>query len=265
MVDLLHILERTKEIAKEAGAFIREERKNFDLEKVEQKALNDLVSYVDKEAEKIIVSRLEVILTEADFITEEGTAARDGKAYTWIIDPLDGTTNFIHGLPVYAVSIGLRYIDEIVLGVVYEINQDECFYAVKSHGAYLNGKRIQVSKARRLAESLIATGFPYSGFSKIDDYLKILRSLMEKSHGVRRVGSAAMDLCYVACGRAEGFFEYNLKPYDVAAGAIIVMEAGGKISDFRQGSDYLFGGDILASNYHIHEELDAEIQKVWRK
>lgn len=265
MVDLLQVLERTKEVAKAAGAFIREERKNFDLDKVEQKGLNDLVSYVDKEAEKIIVSRLEVILPEADFITEEGTAFRDGKAYTWIIDPLDGTTNFIHGLPVYAVSIGLRHEDEIVLGVVYEINQDECFYAVKGHGAYLNGKQIHVSKAKSLAESLIATGFPYSGFSKIDDYLKILRSLMEKCHGVRRVGSAAMDLCYVASGRAEGFFEYNLKPYDVAAGAIIVMEAGGKMTDFRQGKDYLFGGDVLASNNHIHKELDAEIQKVWRK
>lgn len=265
MVDLLQVLERTKEVAKAAGAFIREERKNFDLDKVEQKGLNDLVSYVDKEAEKIIVSRLEVILPEADFITEEGTASRDGKAYTWIIDPLDGTTNFIHGLPVYAVSIGLRHEDEIVLGVVYEINQDECFYAVKGHGAYLNGNRIHVSRAKSLGESLIATGFPYSGFSKIDDYLKILRSLMEKCHGVRRVGSAAMDLCYVASGRAEGFFEYNLKPYDVAAGAIIVTEAGGKMTDFRQGTDYLFGGDVLASNNHIHEELDAEIQKVWRK
>jgi myo-inositol-1(or 4)-monophosphatase len=173
MIDLLDILELTKDTAKEAGAFIRNERINFDQGKVEQKGLNDLVSYVDKETEKIIVDRLSKILPEADFITEEGTAERDGKDYTWIIDPLDGTTNFIHGLPVFSVSIGLKYQDEIVLGVVYETNLDECFYAVKGHGAFCNDKPIHVSKAQNLEESLIATGFPYSAFGKIDDYFCI--------------------------------------------------------------------------------------------
>jgi myo-inositol-1(or 4)-monophosphatase len=263
MVDLLDILEHTKSVAKEAGDFIRKERINFTFDKVEEKGLNDLVSYVDKEAEKIIVKRLASILPEADFITEEGTAEQDGKPYTWIIDPLDGTTNFIHGLPVYSVSIGLKHEHEIVLGVVYEVNQDELFYAVKGKGAYLNGERIHVSQARELEQSLMATGFPYSAFGSIDVYLKILRALMEKCHGLRRLGSAAMDLCYVACGRVDGFFEYNLKPYDVAAGIIIVLEAGGKLSDFKQGDDYLFGGEVLATNNHIHRQLEAEIQKVW--
>jgi myo-inositol-1(or 4)-monophosphatase len=263
MVNLLDILSRTKTVAKEAGDFIRKERRNFSIDKVEEKGLNDLVSYVDKEAEKLIVERLSGILPEADFITEEGTAERDGKEYTWIIDPLDGTTNFIHGLPVFAVSIGLKYQDKIVLGVVYEVNADECFYALKGHGAFLNGKRIHVSQAASLEESLIATGFPYSAFSRIDDYLKILRALMEKCHGLRRLGSAAIDMCYVACGRVDGFFEYNLKPYDVAAGIIIILEAGGRINDFQGGEDYLFGGEVLATNKLIHHQFNEEIQKVW--
>ena len=263
MIDLLDILEQTKATAKEAGAFIRNERVNFDQGKVEQKGLNDLVSYVDKETEKIIVDRLSKVLPDADFITEEGTAERDGKDYTWIIDPLDGTTNFIHGLPVFSVSIGLKYQDEIVLGVVYEINLDECFYAVKGHGAFCNDKPIHVSKAQNLEESLIATGFPYSAFGKIDDYLKILRGLMEKCHGLRRLGSAAVDMCYVACGRFDGFYEYNLKPYDVAAGIIIIQEAGGKITDFNMGKNYLFGGEVLASNNHIHHQFYSEVQRGW--
>uniref|UniRef100_UPI003592FA45 inositol monophosphatase family protein n=1 Tax=Aquiflexum sp. TaxID=1872584 RepID=UPI003592FA45 len=192
-----------------------------------------------------------------------GTGQTDGKAYTWIIDPLDGTTNFIHGLPIFSVSIGLRYLDEIVIGVVYEINFHECFYAMKGHGAFCNGKPIKVSSVKSLSESLIATGFPYSAFSQIDAYLDVLKELMRKCHGVRRLGSAAIDLCYVACGRVEGFFEYDLKPYDVAAGALIVKEAGGAVNDFRQGDKYLFGKEILASNGYIHQEFDMLLQEVW--
>lgn len=263
MVDLVEVLERTKAVAKEAGSFLREERKIFDRQKVEQKGLNDLVSYVDKHAEQIIVTKLQEILPEADFIAEEGTAGRDGREYTWIIDPLDGTTNFIHGLPIFSVSIGLKRHDEIIMGVVYEVNFDECFYALKGQGAYCNGEPIQVTGSKTLSESLIATGFPYSAFGRIDDYLKVLRSLMEKCHGLRRMGSAAVDLCYVACGRVDGFFEYDLKPYDVAAGVIIVQEAGGKVTDFRQGDDYIFSGEILATNNLIHHEFEKEIQKVW--
>ncbi|MCR9014566.1 inositol monophosphatase family protein [Aquiflexum gelatinilyticum] len=265
MIDLLPILQQTEIVAKEAGAFIRKERQSFDLNKVEQKGLNDLVSYVDKEAEKIIVDRLSRILPEADFITEEGTGSTNGKEYTWIIDPLDGTTNFIHGLPIFSVSIGLKFHDEVVLGVVYEINFDECFYAVKGKGAFCNGKPIHVSPAKTLGESLIGTGFPYSAFGQIDNYLSVLRLLMEKCHGLRRMGSAAVDLCYVACGRQDGFFEYDLKPYDVAAGIIIIQEAGGRVSDFEMGDDYLFGKKIVATNGLIHDELVSDIQKIWKK
>lgn len=263
MIDLSQVLKQTIEVAESAGVFIRKERQTFDLKSVEQKGLNDLVSYVDKEAEKMIVEGLSKILPGSDFITEEGTAQTDGKEFTWIIDPLDGTTNFIHGLPIFAVSIGLRHLDEIILGVVYEINFHECFYALKGEGAFCNGTPIKVSKAANLGESLIATGFPYSAFNQIDAYLDALKMLMQKTHGIRRLGSAAMDLCYVAAGRADGFFEFNLKPYDVAAGALIVKEAGGMVTDFRQGDDYLFGREILASNGLIHQEFDALLQDAW--
>ncbi len=259
------ILNQTKQAAKDVGSFIRKERQHFDLEKVEYKGINDLVSYVDKEAEQKIVNKLSQILPEAGFITEEGTAASSGEEYTWIIDPLDGTTNFIHGLPVFCISIGLKKGNEIVLGVVYEINFNECFYALKGHGAFCNDTIIRVSSAPNLGASLIGTGFPFSAYEHIDEFLAIMKSLMGKSHGIRRLGSAAVDLCYVACGRMDAYFEYNLHPYDVAAGALIVQEAGGIVSDFRKGNDYIFGRQIIASNKRIYEELFQELDEIWVK
>ncbi|MBT0812040.1 inositol monophosphatase [Litoribacter ruber] len=264
MLDFNVILERTKETAKKAGEFIRQESESFNVDKVEHKGFNDLVSYVDKQAEKIIVDNLSQILPEAGFITEEGTAESNGEAYSWIIDPLDGTTNFVHGIPVYAVSIALIHKNELQIGVVYEINRDECFYAQKGGGAFCNGKPIKVSKAPTLEDSLVATGFPYYDFGLMERYLALLANMMKKTHGVRRLGSAAMDLCYVACGRVEGYFEYNLNSYDVAGGAIIVSEAGGKVTDFDGGSNHVFGRNIIASNGNIHEEMLEEI-KIFKK
>ena len=261
-MDLNQLLESTITVAKKAGAFIRKERQNFDIDKVEHKGFNDLVSYVDKEAERIIVDELSHLLPEAGFITEEETNNVQKEVYNWIIDPLDGTTNFIHGIPVFSVSIGLSKGDQIVLGVVYEINMDECFYATAGGGAYCNGKAIFVSKAPDLASSLIATGFPYNDLGLMDRYLGVLKSLMQKSHGLRRLGSAAVDLCYVACGRMDGYFEYNLNSYDVAAGALIVQEAGGLVADFKNGDDFIFGREILATNKLIHQELFAEIKNI---
>lgn len=265
MIDLSQVLDQTKSIAKEAGAFIRKERQHFDLKKVEEKGLNDLVSYVDKEAEKIIVDKLSKVLPEAGFITEEGTREEENKNYTWIIDPLDGTTNFIHGIPVFCVSIGLMKDNEIVLGVVYEVNLHECFYALKGHGAFCNDTPIHVSAAPSLSQSLIATGFPYSAFAQIDEYLEIMKVLMQKSHGLRRLGSAAADLCYVACGRMDAYFEYNLNSYDVAAGSLIVQEAGGKVTDFKKGDDFIFGREIIAGNKPVHEELWKELDQIWNE
>lgn len=265
MIDLNQVLDQTKSVAKEAGAFIRKERQHFDLKKVEEKGLNDLVSYVDKEAEKIIVDKLSKILPEAGFITEEGTREEENKNYTWIIDPLDGTTNFIHGIPVFCVSIGLMKDNEIILGVVYEVNLHECFYALKGQGAFCNDTPIHVSTAPSLSQSLIATGFPYSAFAQIDDYLEIMKVLMQKSHGLRRLGSAAVDLCYVACGRMDAYFEYNLNSYDVAAGSLIVQEAGGEVTDFKKGSDFIFGREIVAGNKPVHKELWKELNQIWNK
>ncbi len=257
------LLEQTQEIAREAGAFIRKERQHFDLKKVEHKGFNDLVSYVDKEAELLIVNGLSKIFPEAGFITEEGTNSTMAEVFNWVIDPLDGTTNFIHGIPVFAVSIALIEKNEVVLGVVYEVNRHECFYAMKGGGAFCNDTKIKVSAAPDLSASLIATGFPYYNFELIDRYLGVMKALMQKSHGLRRLGSAAVDLCYVAAGRTEGFFEYNLNSYDVAAGALIVQEAGGKVTDFSEGRDFVFGRQIVASNEKIHDQLLQELKPFW--
>jgi len=258
------LLEQTQEVAKKVGAFIRKERQHFDVEKVEHKGFNDLVSYVDKEAERQIVESLIKILPEAGFITEEGTNTTLAEVYNWVIDPLDGTTNFIHGIPFFAVSIALMEKDELILGVVYEVNRHECFYAMKGGGAFCNDTRIKVSAAPTLSASLISTGFPYYNFDLIDRYLNSMKSLMAKTHGLRRMGSAAVDLCYVAAGRTEGFFEYNLNSYDVAAGALIVQEAGGIVTDFSGGSDFVFGRKIVASNGKIHAEFRAALDEHWK-
>ncbi|GMQ30020.1 inositol monophosphatase family protein [Algoriphagus confluentis] len=262
---LARLLEKTQQIAKEVGSFIRKERQHFDVEKVEHKGFNDLVSYVDKEAERMIVERLSSILPEAGFITEEGTNQTLGEKYNWIIDPLDGTTNFIHGIPVFSVSIALMEEQEVIMGVVYEVNRHECFYALKGSGAFCNDTRIHVSGAYNLSASLISTGFPYYNFELIDRYLNSMKALMQKTHGLRRLGSAAVDLCYVATGRTEGFFEYNLNSYDVAAGVIIVQEAGGKVTDFSGGEDYIFGRNVVASNGAIHAEFLGVLDEFWGK
>ncbi|MEM9341360.1 MAG: inositol monophosphatase family protein [Bacteroidota bacterium] len=249
-------------IAKEAGAFMREERRKFKKEDIELKGKSDLVSYVDKETEKMLVKKLSDLLPEAGFITEEQTTVQETKEYTWVIDPLDGTTNFIHGIPNYCVSIGLMYESEVVSGVVYEVAQDECFKAWKRGGAYLNEERIYVSEEVAIDDCLFATGFPVHNFGKIDDYLAILNELMSNSHGLRRMGSAASDMAYVACGRYGGYFEYNLKPWDIAAGVILVKEAGGTVTDFKGGDDFLFGREMVSGGA-VHPELLSVIKSKW--
>lgn len=262
MTDLKAITHQVARIAKEAGAFIRQEAQSFSLHHVELKGKSDLVSYVDKETEKLLVAALSALMPEAGFITEENTIGQARKEYTWIIDPLDGTTNFVHGLPTYAVSIGLLKDAEIVSGVVYEVNHDECFYAWKDGGAFMNEKPIHVTSASRIDDSLFATGFPYYNFEKLEEYLAILNTLMKGAHGLRRVGSAATDMAYVAAGRYEAFFEYNLNPWDVAAGVILVKEAGGIVSDFSGGNNYLFGREMIAAG-PVHTELLDVIKSHW--
>ena len=242
-------------IAKTTGTFIAGEREKFNLSDIEVKGKADFVSYVDKQAEIMIIANLRKILPDSGFIAEEGTTAKTNDNYQWIIDPLDGTTNFVHGLPPFAVSIALLDGNELVLGVVYEVTQNECFYAWKGSKAYLNGKEIRVTTAAKTSDALIVTGFPYSAMGMLDPFLKSMRYFMIHSHGLRRLGSAATDLAYLAAGRFEGFYEYGLKPWDVAAGAIIVKQAGGKVSDFNGTDQFLFNGEIVASNSAYFEEF----------
>lgn len=262
-MNLEEICLKTIEVAKKAGDFIRKESENFRTEAIEYKDVNNVVSYVDKEAEKLIVEGLKAILPEASFITEEGTVADgDREALNWIIDPLDGTANFMHGLPNYSVSLALAQGKTILVGVVYHVPNSEVFYATKGGGAFKDGVQIYTSKVNRLNESLLATGFPYYQFDKMSKYLLILESLMQKTHGLRRFGSAAIDLAYVACGYFDGFFEYNLNSYDMAAGVLLIQEAGGIVTDFNGGDDFLFGGEIVAGA-GVHSELLIEIKRFW--
>jgi myo-inositol-1(or 4)-monophosphatase len=243
--------------------FMLAEFRQFDRVHAEYKGLNDMVSYVDKEVEQKIVQHLEKLLPNSGFIAEE-SGEKHGKGYIWIVDPLDGTTNFIHGIPLFSISIALLKNDELQLGVVHEVMQDECFSAVKGRGAFLNGKKIQISPEKELKQSLVATGFPYQDFGRLQNYMDTFTDLMQKSHGIRRLGSAAVDLSFVACGRVEGFFEYGLKPWDVAAGILIVQEAGGKVTDFEGGNNSIFGRELLAAG-HVHPELLQLIKKNFRK
>ncbi|MCL4483171.1 MAG: inositol monophosphatase [Bacteroidetes bacterium] len=262
-MDLEKICQKVITIAKTTGTFIAGERVNFDLSSVELKGKANFVSYVDKKAEGMIVEQLRKLLPESGFITEEGTASNSGEQYRWVIDPLDGTTNFIHGTPPYAVSIGLIEGEEIVLGVVYEITRNECFYAWKGSKAMLNGKEIHVSEASTTGEALIATGFPYGEIKNTDKFIESINFFMANSHGIRRMGSAATDLSYVAAGRFEAFWEKGLSPWDVAAGALILQQAGGKATDFRGKSNFLFSGEIVAANSHYFSEFQTIIENIY--
>ena len=242
-------------IIKSVGTFLVEELGKVSASEIETKSLNSLVSYVDKTAEQKLVIALGTLLPKATFLTEEETVVQSEGDYRWIIDPLDGTTNFLHQLPFFSISVALQYQDNLIMGIVYEPNRDECFYAWKDGGAYLNGKAIHVSRTEQLGDSLIATGFPYYDYSRQESYINIMRELMQKTRGIRRYGSAALDLSYVACGRFDAYFEYSIEAWDVAAGAFLVQEAGGIVTDFSKGENYLFGKEIIASGEGLFQGM----------
>jgi len=254
-MDLKKICSLTEKAVRETGKFILRESEVFDIKETETKGLNDFVSYVDKGSEKMLIEMLSSIIPEAGFVAEEGTSTRKGERYNWIIDPLDGTTNFLHGVHPFAISIGLKEYDEIVAGVVHEVGGSETFLAWKNGGAWLNGTRIHVSGISDLSDSLVATGFPYNYFDRLTPYMNCLTYLLKNTHGVRRLGSASIDLAYVACGRFEVFFEYDLKPWDIAAGLLLVREAGGYVSDFSGNMKDLTGEEIIASNNLVYTEI----------
>ena len=273
---------QTIEIVRQTGGFIKAEAAKFDRSQTKYKSDNNLVSYVDKQAEEMLVATLRQILPEAGFITEEGTVEekQNPEELYWVIDPLDGTANFIHGLPVYCVSVGLVKNKIPIAGVIYHLGTEELFYGWQGGGAWSlslryilgglpldttflqNATRLRVSPVSHLSDSLLATGFPYYKFKKQDKYLKILEALMQSCHGLRRMGAAAIDLAYVAAGRFEAFYEYNLHSWDMAAGTLLILEAGGQITDFSGGQDWLFGGDVIAGCAAQTELLEV-IQQYW--
>ncbi|MCD7970194.1 MAG: inositol monophosphatase [Alistipes sp.] len=253
--DYKQICSRVCEIARAAGAFIADQRKTFTFDKVEFKGAHNLVSYVDKEAEMMIVAGLESLVPGAGFITEEGTAKGNDGRMQWVIDPLDGTTNFVHGLPPYCVSIALMDGPEVVLGAVYEVTLGELFCAWKDSAAYLNGEPIRVSKVDSMDHALIAVGFSYGALAGDESFLGKIAWYQRNTDGIRRIGSATADLVYVACGRFDAFCQVNLSPWDVAAGAFIARQAGAVVTDYCGGPDYIFGRQIVAANPLIYPEF----------
>lgn len=261
-MDLKNICHQAIEIIRTTGSYISGEMENFDNKRVESKGAHDFVSFVDKTAEAKLIKQLSELLPEAGFIAEEQTVEQTDTVLKWIIDPLDGTTNFIHGLMPHAISVALMEKDEIVLGIVYEISRKEAFYSWKGDKAYLNGKEIRVTEAKKVKDALLATGFPYYDYGRLPQFMKTLEFFMQNSHGLRRLGSAATDLVYVACGRFDAFYEYGLSPWDVAASAFIVQQAGGKVCDFAGENNYIFGKEIIASNSNIFDELKGNIKDI---
>lgn len=253
------LLTASRKLVSEVAEFVRQEAKQAA--QVSMKSLNNLVTETDEAAERKLIAGLTALLPESVFIAEEGTIARADGEFQWIIDPIDGTTNFVHGIPAFCISIALRKRGEIILGIVHEINRDEQFYALKGRGAYLNENPIRVTDTKKLVDSVLATGFPYDNFEREDAYWKALKVFTHETRGIRRLGSAALDLCYVACGRFDAFFEYSLSPWDVAGGAFIVQEAGGQVTDFSGTDNWLFGQEILASNAKIHQASLDEISR----
>ena len=245
--------------ARRAGQVINRASNDLDLIKVSTKQPNDFVTEVDKAAEAAIIEILREAYPDFGILAEEsgqsaGRGSQDSE-YQWIIDPLDGTTNFIHGMPQYAVSIALAKSGIVEQAVVFDPNRNELFTASKGGGAFLNERRIRVSKRLKLQDSLLGTGFPYRMFDQIDTYLAIFKELAQKTAGMRRPGAASLDLAYVACGRYDGFWEFGLAPWDMAAGALLVTEAGGLVSDMRGDATYLESGNIIAGTPKVFAPL----------
>lgn len=250
-------------LIKRTGKFIREELFKVEKSQIEVKDLNSLVSYVDMEAERQLVNDLGGLFPEAGFITEEDTVEQKHNGTAWIIDPLDGTSNYLHKIPHFAISVALMVDNQIVLGIVLNAYTGECFYAWKNGGAYLNGQVISVSETSEVSQSIIATGFPYKA-EEVDPLMRTLGYFMQNGRGIRRFGAAALDLVFVACGRFDSYYEATLNAWDVAAGALIVQEAGGSVTDFKNGRDYLFGQTIIASNKLIHQEVQTIISEYFK-
>ena len=254
MIKLEQLTAEVRQVAQRAGEYIAEERKRFQDERVERKHAHDYVSYVDKGSERLIVEALQKLLPEAGFVTEEGLATYHDEQYYWVVDPLDGTTNFIHRFPPYCVSIALCQGHNVLMGVVYEVTAGECYYAWQGGGAWLDGQRLQVS-SHEVNDALLCLQLPYNS----DAYRPVIHRLIDRFYGhaasVRMMGSAAMALCYVAAGRLDGYVEKYIGRWDYMAGALIVKEAGGRVTDYDGQDDFTQGDSVVATNGVIHQEM----------
>jgi myo-inositol-1(or 4)-monophosphatase len=260
MENLLHV---AREAAQQAGALLRANWQNSKTIEIKTDIV-DLVTNIDKAADALITDFLRQHFPTHQIIAEESSVSGPASSYRWYVDPLDGTTNFAHGFPHFAVSIGLTYNSQMIVGVVHDPLREETFCAIRGGGATRNGMPIQVSSAPTLDHSLVLTGFPYDRRKRSEFYLRFYQAFMMRTQGVRRCGSAALDLCYVACGRADMFWEWRLHPWDTAAGSLIVEEAGGTMSNFSGSPFDVTGEETLASNGLLHQESLAVLQHVLR-
>jgi myo-inositol-1(or 4)-monophosphatase len=251
--------------AKLAGQVILDHLGKISKKDISLKQTSDFVTTVDRESEKIIIDTIKEHFPGHLFLAEESLKECGKETYRWIIDPLDGTTNYIHGYPVFSVSIALEFEGEIILGVILDPLRNELFWAGKEAGAFLNGNPIKVSEVSILRESLITTGFPFRSKEMIDPYLKLFKNLFLMVSDLRRAGSAALDLAYLACGRCDGFYELGLSPWDIAAGSLLIQEAGGVVTDFGGGVHYLRTGNIVAGNPIVHQEIVREVKNVFTR
>jgi len=246
--------------ARRAGSFINRATNDLDKLTVEQKAQNDFVSEVDRAAEQAIIEVLKDAYPQHSILAEESGLAETDSEYQWIIDPLDGTTNFLHGFPQYCVSIALSVKGVVSHGVIFDPTRNDLFTASKGGGAFLNERRIRVSKTLQLKDSLVGTGFPYKEFANFDRYAAMFKDVAQKCAGVRRPGAAALDLAYLACGRYDGFWEMGLSPWDIAAGGLMVKEAGGLITDFTGDEGFMVTGNVVAATPKVFPALLKIVQ-----
>ncbi len=259
----MHLERERKEAAaaaRAAGRLLMDHFGTIEQNDVDRKGAADFVTFVDKSSERLIIERLSSAFPGHSFYAEESSRSAAG-GWRWIIDPLDGTTNYIHGVPVFSIALALEHEGEILLGLVFDPVHDELFSAEKGDGARCNGEPIRVSLIRVPSLALLATGFPFKQKHNLGKFLASFEELFLQVSGIRRMGSAALDLCHVACGRYEGFWELGLAPWDVAAASLIVTEAGGRISDFRGGDKAIWSGNVVASNGHLHELLLAAARR----
>jgi myo-inositol-1(or 4)-monophosphatase len=252
---LEHALNITRDIAVQAGYFLLQNLQKRKYVRIKHSQREDLVTWQDLASQRMILQKLTKEFPGHDFLAEEAPEDRSLSRYRWFIDPLDGTTNYVHGFPVFCVSIALEIDARVMLGVVYNPNLDELFYAIRGRGAFKNRRRLRVSRTKDLRDALLATGFPYDLKRSLDNNLDYFNAYIMHAKAIRRAGSAALDLCYTACGIFDGFWEIKLGPWDMAAGALIAKEAGARVTDLMGKEFDLFSGEILATNGLIHSQM----------